>query len=123
MDKNIKGVQGMISKEELLEILDEQKKKYTHEKVASSFKKWNKTIQYHFTDREEYYSFELVNGQPGSIIEGKIENPDIEYTMSTETFMSLVKKEITGFKLYQQKKIKVKASMPELLKLQKLDKL
>ncbi|MFW9867110.1 MAG: SCP2 sterol-binding domain-containing protein [Candidatus Thorarchaeota archaeon] len=113
----------MISKEELLEILEEQKKKYTYEKVASSFKKWNKTIQYHFTDREEYYSFELVNGQPGSIIEGKIENPDIEYTMSTETFMSLVKKEITGFKLYQQKKIKVKASMPELLKLQKLDKI
>ncbi|MFX1477693.1 MAG: SCP2 sterol-binding domain-containing protein [Promethearchaeota archaeon] len=113
----------MISKEELLEILNEQKKKYTHEKVASSFKKWNKTIQYYFTDREEYYSFKLTNGQPGPIDEGKVETPDIEYTMNTETFMSLVNKEVSGFKLYQQKKIKVKASMPELLKLQKLDKL
>lgn len=113
----------MVTKEELLKILDEQRKKYTHEKVATSFKKWNKTIQYHFTDIDEYYTFKLVNGQPGPIVEGKIENPDIEYAMSTETFISLVKKEISGFKLYQQKKIKVKASMPELLKLQKLDKI
>ena len=113
----------MVSKEELLKLLDEQKNKYTHEKVASSFKKWNKTIQYHFTDREEYYSFELVDGQPRQIVEGKLENPDIEYAMSTETFLSLINKEISGFKLYQQKKIKVKASMPELIKLQKLDKI
>jgi hypothetical protein len=113
----------MVSKEELLDILDEQRNKYTHEKVASSFKNWNKTIQYHFTDREEYYSFKLVNGQPGPIVEEQIEEPDIEYTMSTETLISLINKEISGFKLYQQKKIKVKASMPELIKLQKLDKI
>ena len=113
----------MITKEELLKILDEQRMKYTHEKVASSFKKWNKTIQYHFTDIDEYYTFKLVDGQPGPIEEGKIENPDIQYTMSTETFIILINKELSGFKLYQQKKIKVKASMPELIKLQKLDKI
>ena len=113
----------MVNKEDLLKYLDEQSKKFTHEKVVKSFKNWNKTMQYHFTDTDEYYAIKLVNGQPEPVIEGKIENPDIKYTMSTETFISLSKKEISGFKLYQQKKIKVKATMPEILKLQKLDKL
>ncbi|MFX0005612.1 MAG: SCP2 sterol-binding domain-containing protein [Promethearchaeota archaeon] len=113
----------MVDKEELLKYLDEQSKKYTHEKVVKSFKNWNKILQYHFTDIDEYYNLKLVNGQPGPVVEGKIENPDIEYIMSTETFIALAKKEISGFKAYQQKKIKLKATMPEMLKLQKLDKL
>ena len=45
------------------------------------------------------------------------------YSMSTETFLSLNRGEITGFKAYQQKKLKIKATMAETLKLQKLDKL
>ena len=96
----------MVDKEELLKLLDEQSKKYTHEKVAKSFKTWNKTIQYHFTDIDEYYSFKLANGQPDEVVEKKLENPDIEYRMSTDTFVALVKKEVSGFKLYQQKKLK-----------------
>ena len=113
----------MVEKEELLKYLDEQRMKYTHEKVASSFKNWNKILQYHFTDTDEYYIIKLVNGQPEPVIEGKVENPDIEYMMSTESFLALAKKEISGFKLYQQKKIKLKAKMTEILKLQKLDKI
>lgn len=113
----------MVDKEELLKYLDEQSKKYAHEKVVKSFKNWNKNLQYHFTDTDEYYTIKLVNGQPEPVIKGKIEKPDIEYIMSTETFIALSKKEISGFKLYQQKKIKVKATMLEILKLQKLDKL
>ncbi|MFX1324768.1 MAG: SCP2 sterol-binding domain-containing protein [Promethearchaeota archaeon] len=113
----------MVDKEVLLKILDEQTNKYTHEKVAKSFKNWNKSFQYYFTDINEYYNFKLINGEPTPIVKGKIERPDIEYTMSTESFMALSRKEISGLKLYQQKKIRIKASMPEIIKLQKLDKI
>lgn len=113
----------MVDKEDLMKYLDEQSKKFTHEKVVKSFKNWNKIMQYHFTDTDEYYTIKLVNGQPEPVIEGKVDSPDIEYTMSTEIFIALSKKEISGLKAYQQKKIKVKATMPEILKLQKLEKL
>jgi len=43
--------------------------------------------------------------------------------MDSDTFLAINRKEITGMKAYQQKKVKVKAKMPILMKLQKLDKL
>ena len=44
------------------------------------------------------------------------------YSMSVEIFVALNKGEILGYKLYQQKKRKIKATMPEMMKLQQLDK-
>jgi hypothetical protein len=43
--------------------------------------------------------------------------------MSSDTFLAITRKEITGMKAFTQKLVKVKASMPDLLKLQKLDSL
>ena len=113
----------MVNRDELMKILDDQRKKYTHKDVARHFKGWNKTLQYYFTDIEEYYVIELVDGKPKEVVKKKLENPDIMYSMSTETFIALNKGEITGFKLYQQGKLKIKATMAEIMKLQKLDKL
>ncbi|MFW9771934.1 MAG: SCP2 sterol-binding domain-containing protein [Candidatus Heimdallarchaeota archaeon] len=113
----------MVNRDELMKILDDQLKKYTHKDVARHFKDWNKTLQYYFTDIEEYYVIELVNGNPKPVVKEKLENPDIMYSMSSDTFMALNKGEITGFKAYQQGKLKIKATMAEIMKLQKLDKL
>jgi len=66
---------------------------------------------------------ELVKGEPIEIVQEKLVNPDIMYSMSTDTFVSLNKGEISGLKAYQRKLLKIKATMPEMLKLQKLDKL
>ncbi len=113
----------MVNMDEVLEILEKQKDKYTHKKVAKFFKTWNKKLQYHFTDVDEYYVIELIKGIPQPIVKEKLEDPDIMYSMSTDTFLKLNRGEVSGFKLYQQKKLKIKATMPEMLKLQKLDKL
>ncbi len=53
----------------------------------------------------------------------KLENPDIMYSMSTDTFIAMNTGQLSGFKAYQRKLLKIKATMPEILKLQKLDKL
>ena len=113
----------MVNRDEFLKILDNQRKKYTHKDVARFFKDWNKTLQYYFTDLDEYYVIELVDGNPKPIVQQKLDNPDIMYTMSTETFLALNRGEITGLKAYQQGKLIIKATMPEIMKLQKLDKL
>ncbi len=113
----------MTDKEEFLQLLEKQAEKYTDPRVARHFKGWNKTLQYHFTDIEEYYVIELVDGIPQPVEKKKLDDPTIMYSMSVDIFVALNKGEISGFKLYQQKKLKIKATMPETMKLQKLDKL
>ena len=113
----------MAETEEFLKILEAQRNKYSDSRVARHFKGWNKTLQYHFTDIDEFYVIELVDGDSQPLRKEKLDDPDIKYTMTTETFLSMNKGEISGFKAYQQKLLKVKATMPEMLKLQKLDKI
>jgi putative sterol carrier protein len=52
-------------------------------------------------------------------MEGKAESPAVYYEMNSDTFAAIARKEITGMKAYMQGK--VKASMGDLMKLQKLD--
>lgn len=113
----------MSSDEEFLELLKKQAEKYKDTKVSRHFKGWNKTLQYHFTDIEEYYVIELIDGVPQPLEKKKLDDPTIMYSMSVETFIALNKGEVSGLRLYQQKKLKIKATMPEMLKLQKLDKI
>ena len=113
----------MADKEEVMRLLEAQKDKYTDERVAKHFKTWSKTMQYHFTDINEYYVIELIKGEPQEIVQRKLENPDILYSMSTDTFVSMNKGEISGFKAWQRKLLKIKATPAETMKLQKLDKL
>ncbi|HEB29496.1 hypothetical protein LCGC14_2848400 [marine sediment metagenome] len=64
----------------------------------------------------------LVNGEPQEVSTGKSENLDMQYEMTTETFLAIVSKELPGMKAYNQKKVKAKGSMPDLMELQKLEK-
>ncbi len=113
----------MAEREEFLQILDRNRLKFTHEKVKKSFSKWNRSVLYYFIDKDVYWHFHLVQGEPTNLVQGKIKKPDILYEMSTETFLAIDRKEISGMKAYREKKVKVKAKMPDLIKLQKLDKI
>lgn len=110
----------MISKEQLIEVLEFQSKKFLDEKVAKSFSGWNKTMQYHFTDTDEYWNIKLIDGKPQPVQQGKVEKPEIEYQMSTDTFIAIHNKELSPLKAYQQGKVKLKASITDMMKLQKL---
>ncbi|MEA2070678.1 MAG: SCP2 sterol-binding domain-containing protein [Asgard group archaeon] len=120
-NKKTGGKENMTSKEEIIEEMNKFREKMMQEKYAKHFQGWNKTMQYYFTDRDEKYYIELVNGKPKEPKEGEIEKPEISYKMSTDTFLSLMNGEISGMKAYTSGKLKVKASMPDLMKLQKLN--
>jgi putative sterol carrier protein len=111
----------MPSGEELKQLLELQMQRFYDEKAVKAFKGWTKTMQYYFTDIDEFWYIRVVDGKPGEPNQGKVEKPEVLYEMSSETFASIARREITGMKAYMQGKVKVKASMGDLMKLQKLD--
>jgi putative sterol carrier protein len=113
----------MVEKQTLLQALDDERRKFTDPKVAKDFSRWNKTMQYHFTDRGEYYLVRFVEGQPQPPAQEQHPKPDIQYEMDSSTFLAIIRKELTGLKAYQQKRVRLKASVPDILKLRKIDKL
>jgi putative sterol carrier protein len=108
----------------LEQCLESFRLKFHDPRVAKDYKNWSgKVMQYHFTDTDEYYHIRFQDGQPQPAVKGKPEKADVYYEMSSEIFRAMSRKEISGLKAYAQGKVKVKASMPDLLKLQKLDSL
>lgn len=111
---------AMSDKKEVLEVLKETRLKFTKEDNIKVFKKWNKTMLYYFTDLDEYWHFEIKDGNPGELREGSLDNPDIYYTLSGTVFIGLMRGEIDGFKAFRKKLVKVEAPVRDLIKLQKL---
>jgi hypothetical protein len=111
----------MASREEVIETLRAQNCKFAHEKVASSFKGWNRVMQYVFPDISLSVTIAVKDGVPEQPVEGKTDGAQVQYEMSSDTLLAIARKEISGMRAYTQKLVKVKASMPDLLKLQKLD--
>ena len=109
-----------IDRKLILEVLNETRLKMMKEENLKAFKKWNKTMLYHFTDLDEFWYFEIKSGMPGELKEGKIEDPDIFYTLSGTIFIGLMRGEIDGFKAFRKKLVKVVAPVRDLIKLQKL---
>lgn len=111
----------MVTDEEIVSEMNKVREKMTSEKLAKHFKNWNKTMQYYFSDKDEYWYIILKNGQPDEPVKGKVEKPEIRYEMTTNDFLDLMQGRVSGLKLYNQKRLKIKASMPDILKLQKLN--
>ncbi len=109
-----------MDKKLVLEVLNETRLKMMKKENIKAFKKWNKTMLYHFTDLDEFWYFEIKGGIPGELKEGKVENPDIFYTLSGTVFIGLMRGEIDGFKAFRKKLVKVDAPVRDLIKLQKL---
>jgi putative sterol carrier protein len=111
----------MADRRIVMETLRIQRERFADEKIAPSFKGWNRTLQYNFPDIGLSVIMPVVDGVAGEPSEGKAEEPQVIYEMSSDTFLAIHRKEITGMQAFMKKLVKVKASMPDLLKLQKLD--
>ena len=110
----------MPTKEELKTGLMEVTKKLDDPKTKKSFEKFNKTMQFHFTDVGLDYYVTFEGGAVVAFEEGKFENPAVDVIMDGDTFLGILKKELNPINAYSSGKIKVKGEMTDLLKLQKL---
>jgi putative sterol carrier protein len=109
---------------EVEQALETFRQKIMDPRVVKDYKSWSgKVMQYHFTDTGRYYHIRFQDGLPQPAAAGKPERADVSYEMSSAIFLAMSRKEISGLKAYALGKVKVRASMPDLLKLQKLDSL
>jgi len=115
---------GQVLEQGVEQALELFRSKILDPRVVKDYKAWSgKVMQYHFTDTGAYYHIRFQDGLPQPAVKGKPEKADVTYEMSSQTFLAMSRKEISGLKAYAQGKVKVRASMPDLLKLQKLDSL
>ena len=110
----------MLSNEDCVRILESERLRFQEEKNARLLAGWNKTMQYAFGDSGECFHIVFSGGKPGPLVRGKAEKPDIEYRMDTDTFAAITSKALNEMKAFTQGLVKIKASMPDMMKLQKL---
>jgi aldehyde:ferredoxin oxidoreductase len=112
-----------LSPGELLGLLEEQRAKFADPRIAHNFGGWNKVMQYHISDAGLYFRIRLVDGvaQPPEPCAAPVEHPDISYQMDSETLRAMTRGEISGQEAYLKRRLRLRASFTEMLKLQSLN--
>jgi putative sterol carrier protein len=87
-------------------------------KLAKELEGIRRTVMIEVTDGESF-NFVLENARVEGLSKGKLENPDIKVTASTETFNQLQSGELRIMKAYAMRKIQVKAPLEDVLRLRK----
>ncbi|MBD3192385.1 MAG: hypothetical protein GF308_17230 [Candidatus Heimdallarchaeota archaeon] len=105
---------------EILESINESREDMLKPENADTFGGWSRSILYHFTDTDDFLHFKVNDGKPGPVEEGEIEDPDIRIKMATDTMIKLIRGKIKGMVAFMSGKVKVKASMSDFSRLQKL---
>ena len=116
--------EGQVLEQGVEQALESFRSKILDPRVVKDYRNWSgRVMQYHFTDTGQYYHIRFQDGLPQPAVRGKPEKADVSYEMSSAIFLAMSRKEISGLKAYALGKVKVRAPMPDLLKLQKLDSL
>ncbi len=109
-----------MSKKSAIEVLKSNVSRFEGEELKTAFKKWEKVVQYNFTDIDEIWCIEVIKGD-ARLVEGSIkENPELEYLMTTETIVKLSSGELNGMQAYKQGLVKTKGAIRDMLKWKKV---
>ena len=110
MGEMIETLQNLMNKFNEKAEKDEEFKNYWKDKERS--------IQISFIDNQDY-SFHLRDAKLKDLKPEKISNPDIIITTDTETFNALVEKRMGAMKAYALKKVRIKASLEDIMAIRK----
>ncbi len=119
------GRQGTSVRGEKLEaILVTEQGKFGLEQIRKNFAGWNKQMQYHFPDIGEHWLLTFVDGQAQRPVrlDAPLPKPDISYEMDTWTLEAMSAGRLSGEKAYLTRRLRIKASFGDMLKLQSLNK-
>ena len=94
--------------------------KFNDPATQESFKGFTKKIMFDFTDTKEQYVVSVQDGKTASVEKVESGSADVVVSTSTDTFAGIMNKTTNPVTSYVMRKIKVKGSMEDLLKLQKL---
>jgi putative sterol carrier protein len=99
-------------------IVEFNKKGETDLKLQKEMQGVKRVVEVEVSDGDTY-NFVLENAHVSGLQKGKVQNPDIRVIGSSETFDLLWKRELRPMKALALKKIQVKASLEDLLRLRK----
>jgi len=94
--------------------------KLDKEENKKKFRNWEKIVAFYFSDIEKSWYSQITEGKASEPIEGKPEKIDIQITTDSETWLKIINKEIKMMNAFTSGKLKVKASMKDILKLQQV---
>jgi hypothetical protein len=114
-----------MSRMELLGLLEEQSRRYADPRIVGNFRGWNKSMQYYISDFDEYFVIRMEEGiaQAPEVLAAPLERPEIGYQMDSETLRAMTRGELSGEQAFRRRRLKLKASFSDMMKLQSLDKL
>jgi putative sterol carrier protein len=93
---------------------------FDNPKVQTSLKGFTRTMLFKFTDSNEDWLIRTVDGKEATLVKDSHTNPDLLITTTAEVLTGVMDRRINGMAAYMQRKIQVKGSMEDLMKLQKL---
>jgi hypothetical protein len=107
----------------LREILEVEQAKFGREGIRRSFAGWTKVMQYRFSDTGETWVIRFQDGTalPPEPLGAALPRPDIDYEMDTATLQAMSRGELSGKTAYLTRRLRIKASFGDLLKLQALN--
>lgn len=112
-----------MSEQEAIDAINKILENFKTEKAQKTFRKWSKTIAFEFTDLGKIFYTNIEKGVPSEAIEGIPERKvHVKIKTDAATWKGIMSGEISGMKAYSRKKLRVKGSTFDLLKLQKLMK-
>ena len=99
-------------------IVEFNKKGESDPKLQKEMQGVRRVVEVEVSDGDTY-NFVLENAHVSGLQKGKVQNPDIRVIGSSETFDLLWKRELRPMKALALKKIQVKASLEDMLRLRK----
>jgi putative sterol carrier protein len=106
--------------EDLIEGIKKMVSKLEDPSYKERFKGYKKTLQFNFTDTNNYYL--VFDEDKCEIKDGESENPDMTITTSSDVIIDIMDHELSPTKAFMGGKIKAKGPMKDMLKLQMLMK-
>jgi putative sterol carrier protein len=105
---------------DVVPLLDRIKGRFSEPSIQESMKGFTKKVMFDFTDTKEQYVLSVVDGKEASVEKSPAQNADVVVTISTDTLAGIMNRTANPVTAYITRKIKVKGSMDDLMKLQKI---
>ncbi len=109
-----------MGSEELIEGIKKMVSKLDDPDMAERFEGFEKTLQFHFNDTENYYL--VFKESKCEIKEGETDDPDITIITDSQVIIDIMNAELSPTKAFMGGKLKAKGPMNDMLKLQMLMK-
>jgi putative sterol carrier protein len=117
-----KDVEMSPTKQELMNSLEKMVGNIEHPKNKKRFARYNKILQFDFTDNKEALCHIVFQEGTATIVDGQNEDAELLITTTTEVIMAIMDGTLSPARAFMAGKIKAHGPMTDLMKLQALMK-